>query len=219
MGLAATSEVNANLASPGFWDDEWAGVRLPCMLYQDSYFGSCFDRVFRKHLLKGKKSLFEVGCAPGRFLIHFANEFNYAVSGIEFSRGGHLKTLDNLSLSGVQANIMRGDFMKVDLRGHHYDVVFSAGFIEHFLKPHQVVEKKLSLLKPGGELLTTVPNFAGLFGMVRKIMDRDLYDRHVILTLNTLRQRIASVAPRAGPAFRMGSSQSGCGHIDAACNA
>ncbi len=188
MGLPAENKTNVNLASPEFWDNEWARVQLPCVLYQDSYFGLCFDAMFHKYLRKGKKSLFEVGCAPGRFLIHFAKQFNYAVSGIEFSKGGYLKTLDNLSLAGVQAHIMRGDFMNVFLRKNNYDVVFSAGFIEHFSKPYRVVEKKLSLVKPGGELLTTVPNFAGFFGMVRKIMNRELYDRHVVITLDHLRQ-------------------------------
>ncbi len=45
-----------------------------------------------------------------------------------------------------------------------FDVVYSAGVIEHFEDPSRIVRIHAELLKPGGLALITVPNLRGIYG-------------------------------------------------------
>lgn len=56
--------------------------------------------------------------------------------------------------------------------GNQYDIVFSLGFIEHFIDTKDVLEKHVSFLKTNGTLLVLLPNLRGLNGMIQYLFDR-----------------------------------------------
>ena len=70
----------------------------------------------------------------------------------------------------------------LDLEGAA-DFLFSLGFIEHFEDTVGVLARMGRLLKPGGTILTIVPNFAGWLGDVQKAVHPEVYGMHVILDL------------------------------------
>ena len=54
-----------------------------------------------------------------------------------------------------------------------YDVVLSAGFIEHFLDTKHIISQHLDMLKPGGQLFISMPNFLGVNGLMQKSFDKE----------------------------------------------
>jgi hypothetical protein len=43
-------------------------------------------------------------------------------------------------------------------------------------------------LKPGALMITTVPNLGGLVGLAQKMLDRGIFDKHVVLRQDLLRE-------------------------------
>ena len=80
-------------------------------------------------------------------------------------------------------NIIEGDVFDLTVDSK-FDVVMSAGFIEHFSDVASVVDRHIDYLKPDGILILTVPNLLGLNGLVQKVVDRETYDTHFLETMN-----------------------------------
>lgn len=137
-------------------------------------------RLFLKYVDVRGGSLFEVGCAPGRFLAYFAKYFDMKVSGIDYVPAGVDLTKRNMSMQGIDADVVLGDFFNADLAWSGYDVVFSGGFIEHFPETQEVVSRIVSLANAnGGYVITVVPNFLGLNGWLRKKLAPHSYAGHL----------------------------------------
>ena len=151
------------LTDTAFWDDFWASVRIPELVDTAKPFDRCFLPVLERHLRRQPPpSVVEIGCAPGRWLIHCAKAFGCQVAGYEFAASALAKTRENLAASGVEAELIQADFTTAALPEARYDAVLSLGFIEHFDDPRPVLDRHLRLLKPGGLLILDVPNFHGL---------------------------------------------------------
>jgi 2-polyprenyl-6-hydroxyphenyl methylase/3-demethylubiquinone-9 3-methyltransferase len=105
------------------------------------------------------------------------------VAGIDIEP--HAADLARANLHGADATgeVVCGDAFTLgsrdDLRGK-FDVVYSMGVLEHFA---DVVERIGSLalyLKPGGRILTTVPNMQGLNWVMQRLADRRTLEAHVV---------------------------------------
>lgn len=59
-----------------------------------------------------------------------------------------------------------------------FDVVWSAGVVEHFRNPEDVVRCHLEILKPGGTLIVPIPNFRGIGYPLYSRFDPDLLSIH-----------------------------------------
>jgi len=122
-------------------------------------------------------SLFEVGCAPGRWLAYFSKTHGLKTAGIDYSQTGVEKTRENLKLLGVEADVEQADFFHFT-PSRTYDAVMSLGFIEHFEDQQDVVRRHLALLKPGGLLVLGVPNFRGIYGPLQRYYNNDVLLKH-----------------------------------------
>ena len=166
------------LTEVGFWDDYWAGCKIPTAVdYADP-----FDRTLAaslKEALKGRAgSVLEVGCAPGKWLAFAAKELKLVPSGIEYSKAGMAATMQNLKALGIKyGEIMTGDFFAI-APCPRFDVVMSFGFIEHFNDPGPVIDRHLQWLRPGGALVLGVPNFRGIYAPVQRLLDKKILDVH-----------------------------------------
>lgn len=150
------------LTDPDFWDNYWAGIKLPERVEVNIQWQLALAKEFRRHLPAGHSlKLFEVGGAPGRWLAWFAQEMGYQVSTCDSSPHGVQLTLENLRLHQVEGEVYQVDFLTGPLPEHTFDVVVSIGFIEHFSDPKPIIARHLDLLKPGGLLALEVPNMAG----------------------------------------------------------
>ncbi len=147
---SSISTENQNLTDSEYWDGEWAHIQLPSRLNAHRFGERGFISLFEKLLPKGPMNALEVGCAPGRYLLYFAEQMGYTATGIDFAPLGCRLTEENLKKAGVQGSVIRGDFLTDPLPEESFDVVFSAGFIEHFTDPMPVLQRMKDLLKPRG---------------------------------------------------------------------
>jgi SAM-dependent methyltransferase len=151
------------LTDPAFWDDYWKNVSHWQNVDLRQSYDRCFARVFQKWLPhRPDWKLIEIGCAPGRWLIYFHQQFGYQVAGCDSAPEAVAVTRSNVAQAKVPADIVLADFMEDQLAARSYDIVLSLGFIEHFSDPWPAIERHVRLAKPGGTLVVEVPNFTGL---------------------------------------------------------
>ena len=99
------------------------------------------------------------GCAPAKRLICFAKEFGYDVYGIDYSERGVEIARENLKIAGVEGIILCEDIFQSSFEEQSFDIVYSMGLIEHFESPTEIIDVHIKLLKRGGMLIITIPNF------------------------------------------------------------
>jgi len=172
-----------NLTEVAFWENYWRGVKLPAKVDLDFSFDRCLSKELAKHFPK-QGEIFEIGCAPGKWLSYAANDFGLIANGIEYSSGGVEATIKNFQLLNVpHDSLIVGDFFS-QVPDKQYDVVMSLGFIEHFDNVHDVVELHLKWLKPNGILILGVPNFSGINAFLQSILDQEILDKHNLTIMN-----------------------------------
>jgi 2-polyprenyl-3-methyl-5-hydroxy-6-metoxy-1,4-benzoquinol methylase len=165
-----------NKTDKNFWEKTWGKSQLERYYGIERYqaINKRLDGLFKRFLEKGDKKILEIGCAGAKQLIYFAREFGYEVCGIDYSEKGAAIARENLAIAGVKAAILCEDIFKTSLADESFDVVYSMGLVEHFENPAEIIGKHIRLLKSGGKLIITVPNFRdSLYLALRKMMGSD----------------------------------------------
>jgi 2-polyprenyl-3-methyl-5-hydroxy-6-metoxy-1,4-benzoquinol methylase len=148
-----------NKVSIDFWDNAWADS----IKYQgvEGYLAinKRLDLLFKRFLPKGKKRILEIGCSKAKKLIYFAKEFGYDIYGIDYSKKGVEIAIENLRIAGLKGTIVCEDVFKTSLEENSFDIVYSMGLIEHFEDPKKIIDAHIKLVKKGGMLIITMPNF------------------------------------------------------------
>jgi len=122
--------------------------------------------------------LLELGCHPGRFLWYFHTHFGYQVDGVEYVKPACHLTQAALDAHQIPAKIHHADFFEFEPPDDSYDIVFSAGLVEHFVDVLPAIRSHARLAKQGGYVVIVIPNHAGLNGAILKRLDREVYDAH-----------------------------------------
>lgn len=136
-------------------------------------------------VLAGRRgqSLLEIGCGASRWLPYFAVEHGVTVSGMDYAPRGCAIARQVLDKEGIAGEILHRDALaeNPELQGR-FDIVFSYGVVEHFSDTAACVAAFARYLKPGGIIVTTVPNVAGAVGAVQQRLERSVYDTHLPIT-------------------------------------
>jgi 2-polyprenyl-3-methyl-5-hydroxy-6-metoxy-1,4-benzoquinol methylase len=174
------SERNADDLTPqSVWDERYRDLDMECA-EEECQFQELFDKY-----LPGNGTLFEVGCYPGRLMIYLGRKLGYVVSGIDRTPYVHDRLRSRLEKCGVKCGeLIEGDFFKFQSE-KKYDVVCSFGFIEHFSDTEDVLKRHVALLKPGGILVISAPNFVGAVQfLLHNWLDRDNLSQHNLTATN-----------------------------------
>ncbi len=135
---------------------------------------------------QGEKIL-EIGCARSIWLPYFAKEFGFEVYGIDYSKVGCQQAKQILENEGVNGEIVCADFFSPpESMLKAFDVVVSFGVLEHFNDSAACMAAFSTFLKPGGLLITNIPNLCGLNGLIQKMINRPVFDIHTPLDKQTL---------------------------------
>jgi SAM-dependent methyltransferase len=166
-------------ATPDFWADTYlAAYELPYRVSEDVPFERSLIRELAADapVARGDR-LLELGCAPGRWLVWYAERFGADVEGVEYTPFGADQTRANLAACGVEGTVHEVDFWDFE-PAERYDVVLSLGFIEHFGNVEGAFRRHVDLVAPGGRLVLTVPNFQGVNRRLAKFCDPDWLALH-----------------------------------------
>lgn len=201
------------LTEVGFWEQTWSSGDGPAARqaadgprWRSFADVVLWDRLMAPRLrpLLGGRVL-EVGCAPGRNLVRLYQTFGLDPWGVEFTDAGVARARAALTTCAPAwgqpppdpAHVSQADFFDdawLDpLRGT-FDAVVSFGFIEHFDDPRSVVARHVELLRPGGVLVVTLPNYRGINGILVRGLDPGILPAH---NLDVMTPR--AVAALAGP--------------------
>lgn len=124
--------------------------------------------------------ILDVGCSGGLFAER-ARAAGHQVTGVDY-----------LEIPGVRertdrffvANLEEGLPAEV---GGRYDVVIAGDIIEHLSRPNEILQQIRTVLRPGGQVLLSVPNFGHWYPRVRVLTGSFGYDRRGILDNTHLR--------------------------------
>lgn len=139
------------------------------------------------------KSVVEVGSAPGTHIVKFSKKFGYKAYGIEYTNdGAHLNRAVFRKNGIPEENVIHADFLDPAFQTSYkdfFDIVVSSGFLEHFTNPKEVVQCHLNILKPGGLLLVSIPNFRYINFALKSFFGTEFISTHNLnlMDLDTFR--------------------------------
>jgi 2-polyprenyl-3-methyl-5-hydroxy-6-metoxy-1,4-benzoquinol methylase len=167
-----------NLVLQQYWDEGYRDLH-----FEIAHKGDQVRNWIESYIPQGNGSCLEIGCFPGRYLAIFGR-LGYELNGIDLTPRT-LEMVDWLMENGYRT----GEFYQEDFFHFNpekqFDVVSSFGFIEHFLNWAEVLRKQAGLVKKGGYLVVSVPNFRGVVQQLLHFhLDRENYNRHYILSMN-----------------------------------
>ncbi len=124
--------------------------------------------------------ILDLGCSGGLFAAH-ARAAGHEVTGVDCMEiPGVRERTDHF----VQASLEEGIPAEA---GDGFDIIVAADVIEHLPRPGQVLRDVRRVLRPGGQVLLSVPNFAHWYPRLRVAAGLFGYDRRGILDETHLR--------------------------------
>ncbi len=132
-----------------------------------------------------KASFIEIGGFPGLYSIFFRKKFNYDVHLLDYviiPEIIHGMEQTNQLPEG-SIHVLKEDFFTY-VPERRFDVVFSYGFIEHFVDIPGVISRHVDLLNENGRLLIVLPNLNGMSGAFFKLTDPGMFSKHNLKSMN-----------------------------------
>lgn len=190
-----SGQISQDKAGPDYWETVWSGMTVPRPIDpQSRALANHVNRRFHRLVLEvlgaadmtGRR-LLEIGCGRSQWLPYFQQQFGFEIAGIDYSPIGCKQTESILAVAGVPGQVVYGDFFDPppDLLGH-FDVVWSMGVIEHFGNTGEAAAAFARFLRPGGVMITVIPNLHGTVGALQRFVNRSVYQVHVPLSAEDL---------------------------------
>jgi SAM-dependent methyltransferase len=159
-----------------------------------------WDVLYPAHLPKTKGlKIIEIGSAPGTNLVRLHQTFGYEPFGVEYAEAGANLNREVFSQHSINPNnVIRADFFSESFLARYegtFDLVISRGFIEHFTEMDSVIDAHLRLLKPGGNLIITIPKLTGVPNLLFRIFNPAVIPMHNLDIMN--RKTFAAMFQRA----------------------
>ena len=132
-----------------------------------------------KDFTNSSARLLELGCGGSSLLPYFSKNLGFIVSGIDYSSSGVEITQKMCDVYGISVDLFCQDIFQIPNNLHEkFDVVVSFGVAEHFTNTDATIQAFSKFVRPGGILLTVVPNMFGLCGFTQKLFSKTIFDIH-----------------------------------------
>lgn len=176
-----------NIVQQKYWEEGYENLNL--------FIASPEDKIVKfilKYIENGEgKSVLEIGAYPGRYLAWFGIK-GYILHGIDLT-----PKIIELSTWLKSLDYSIGEFINSDFLTYtfktKYDIVFSAGFIEHFTNFIEIIDRQCELVKKQGLLIIIIPNFLGKIQYIlHKFLDNENLKRHNLhaMDIKTIKKRL-----------------------------
>jgi 2-polyprenyl-3-methyl-5-hydroxy-6-metoxy-1,4-benzoquinol methylase len=167
-----------------FWEKFWNSIKLPQKVNYNFKNDRIIAETIKKYIPSANKdkTVLEIGCAPGKWLVMFNKELGYKIAGFEYCEPAYDKTLENFQLNNIdrtEIEIKLIDFLNANFT-ENYNVVFSLGFIEHFDDTENIFSKHTQLMNDDGYLIIGIPNFKGINYYIQSVIDNFLEQKIII---------------------------------------
>ena len=135
----------------------------------------------------GGGQMIEVGCARSHWLPYFAREFGFSVTGLDYSPLGCEQEREILARAGVSGEVVCADlFAPPAAMRDRFDVLWTNGVLEHFDDTAATLRAFASFVKPGGMLISLIPNMRGAVGAAQRVLGPLTYRIHVPMSREQL---------------------------------
>lgn len=150
-----------DLTSSDLWDDRWKEKKINNVKNKNTNELLWIIKGALSDCPKGGK-LLELGGAPGTMAErHFGLRPDIFIDSIDFSPEGVQQAKQKYKELGIKGEVILSDFREyAKSAGEKYDFVCSYGLIEHFDNFEEVMKYHFDLVKPGGVVMITVPNYS-----------------------------------------------------------
>jgi SAM-dependent methyltransferase len=170
-----------DIASVSHWESVWKKTESVRGFSTLNYYDFRLSKLFQSLVAPGSKVI-EIGCGGSRWIGYFDRVMHCETWGIDYSPEG-LAITQRSSAGRDSVHLVAGDFFDESaLPGEYFDFIYSHGFIEHFPEADLVTRRMLQILRPGGRMMTLVPNFLSAYGRIQRIVNRATFDKHVVMT-------------------------------------
>lgn len=168
-----------NLTTKEFWDNGYKDFEFSKLSETNSV-----SLWLRNHLNSCNccKSL-ELGNYPGQFMTTLG-DLGYELNGVDYNENNYDLKKWLISLGYDCGDFHVDDIFQIKLKDD-YDLVCSFGLIEHFYNYEEVIEMHLKLIKKGGKIALTTPNFRGWMQFIPHwLFDRINLRKHYLPSMN-----------------------------------
>lgn len=187
-----------DLADKSHWDTVYhhAATGIELGWKPTSYDSLCIEHMLMAEIDRCMpETVLEIGCGNSTWLPYLAKKRNLKVSGMDYSEEGCELARQRLGAEGVSATVYCDDLFKADVnRIGQYDFVYTLGVVEHFSNLEDVLSNLLKFVKPGGTLLTEVPNIASMHGVLSWLYQPRQLDKHENTTRSMLTRAYSNLS-------------------------
>jgi len=131
------------------------------------------------------KNVIEIGGFPGTMSAFFHKKYQANVFFVDFYIKPEIVNSIEI-INDLESNTIKYiecDFFEFQTN-EKFDLVYSSGFIEHFIDINDVIQRHVDLLSDNGNLLILLPNFKGINGWIQKKFDRPSFDIHNLKSMD-----------------------------------
>jgi len=143
------------------------------------------------------KTAIELGGFPGYYAVFLKKYLKLDVTLLDYFVHPPItqQLLKTNGLADDDIKVIEADLFNYQST-QQYDLVLSCGLIEHFLDTEDIIKRHIALVKTGGTLFITLPNFTAVNGWFQKKFDKENYNKHHIDSMNPV--LLASICEAEG---------------------
>lgn len=184
-----------NKFNPSAWENWYSGEKKIHINPKTGLFISydiyLCDTIIKKYIpsfSNPKARICEIGSGDGKLLRKFASILGCRPCGVEYSKEA-AKEASKIGIKSIVCDAFDKEFLKK--YKNYFDVVYSYGFIEHFMPPEKAVKIHFEILKPGGYVMIQIPRLKGFNFLKVKLLRPDFIPMHNFNIMNE--DRLAKV--------------------------
>ena len=208
--IDAAVGARSELTSQEYWGEFWKSGHKPSLVARSGLRGHVhqqFLEVLRPLVEDSGPNgrWLEAGCAYSQLLTSFPRHFGIPLEGLDYEPNAVVETRALLRELDLETPIHCADVRSPGELEAVFDGIFSAGLVEHFTDTIGIHRDLARFVKPGGLVVSFVPNLNGINGMLQLLANESIYDSHRVLGVSALtdsteaaNREVVTAAPLVG---------------------